>query len=221
MNSKISFNKKIFKKFSLFELEFLRSLKSPSGIQRFLNETRYNPNYLTCSPKKIIYSKTANCFEGALFAAAALRLLGHKPVIVDLMAENDDDHVIAIFKQNNCYGAVAKSNTTVLRFREPVYRTIRELVMSYFDFYFNTLGEKSLRSYSIPVNLERFDKYNWMTTDEDLEFIGDYLFTIKHYPILTKKMIRDLSEADKEVVDLCFTGSIDEGLFKPKKRKRS
>lgn len=221
MSSKISFNKKIFEKFSLSELDFLKSLKSPSGIQRFLNETKYNPDYITRSPKKIIYSKTANCFEGALFAAAALRLLGHKPVIVDLMAENDDDHVIAIFKQNNCYGAVAKSNTTVLRFREPVYRTIRELVMSYFDFYFNTLGEKSLRSYSIPVNLERFDKYNWMTTGEDLEFIGDYLFTIKHYPILTKKMISDLSEADKEVVDLCFTGSIDEGLFKPKKRTRS
>jgi len=208
-------------KFSSDEISFIKKLKSPIGIQHFLNGTKYNPDYITCSPKKIIYSKTANCFEGALFAAAALRLLGHKPVIVDLMAENDDDHVIAIFKQNNCYGAVAKSNTTVLRFREPVYRSIRELVMSYFDFYFNTIGEKSLRSYSIPVNLERFDKYNWMTTDEDLEFIGDYLFTIKHYPILTKKMIRDLSEADKEVVDLCFTGSIDEGLFKPKKRKRS
>lgn len=221
MNSKISFNAKRFEKFSTPELNFLRSLKTPFGIQRFLNETRYNPEYVTFSPKKIIYSKTANCFEGALFAAAALRVLGHKPVIIDLMAENDDDHVIAIFKQNNCYGAVAKSNTTLLRFREPVYRTIRELVMSYFDFYFNTLGEKSLRSYSIPVNLERFDKYNWMTTDEDLEFIGDYLFTIKHYPILTKKMIRDLSEADEEVVDLCFTGSIDEGLFKPQKRKRS
>jgi hypothetical protein len=136
-----------------------------------------------------------------------------------LIAENDDDHVIAVFKQNNCFGAIAKSNTTVLRFREPVYRTIRELVMSYFDFYFNTLGEKSLRSYSIPVDLSKFDKYNWMTTDEYLEFIGDYLFTIKHYPILTKKIIKQLSLADKEVVNLCFTGSIQEGLFKPRKKK--
>lgn len=221
MNSKRNYNKNVFGIFTTGELNFFKKLKSPIGIQQFLNETKYNPDYVTCSPKKIIYSKRANCFEGALFAASALRVLGHKPVIVDLMAENDDDHVIAIFKQNNCFGAIAKSNTTVLRFREPVYRTIRELVMSYFDFYFNTLGEKSLRSYSIPVNLERFDKYNWMTTDEDLEFIGDYLFTIKHYPILTKKMIRDLSEADKEVVNLCFTGSVDEGLFKPKKRTRS
>lgn len=206
-------------KFSKEEISFLKKLRSPIGIQHFLNETKYNPDYVTCSPKKIIQSRKANCFEGALFAAAALRIMGHEPAIVDLMAENDDDHVIAIFKQNNCYGAVAKSNTTVLRFREPVYKTLRELVMSYFDFYFNTLGEKSLRSYSAPINLSRFDKYNWMTTDEDLEFIGDYLFTIKHYPILTPKMIRDLSEADKEVVNLCFTGSIDEGLFKPKKKK--
>lgn len=205
--------------FNSEELSFLRKLKSPSGIQLFLNAANYNSDYVTCSPRKIIKSRTANCFEGALFAAAALRVLGHKPLIVDLIAENDDDHVIAIFKQNNHFGAIAKSNTTTLRFREPVYRTIRELVMSYFDFYFNTLGEKSLRSFSVPVNLERFDKFNWMTTEEDLEFIGDYLFTIKHYLILTKKMIRDLSIADKEVVNLCFTGSIADGLFKPKKRK--
>jgi len=205
--------------FSSDELNVFKNLRSPSGIQKFLNKTRYNPDYITCSPRKIIKSRTANCFEGALFAAAALRVLGHRPLIVDLIAENDDDHVIAVFKQNNCFGAIAKSNTTVLRFREPVYRTIRELVMSYFDFYFNTLGEKSLRSYSIPVDLSKFDKYNWMTTDEDLEFIGDYLFTIKHYPILTKKIIKQLSLADKEVVNLCFTGSIQEGLFKPRKKK--
>jgi len=218
MSPKIN-NKKTPGIFSVGEINFLKNLKSPAGIQHFLNGTAYNPEYITCSPRKIIKSKKANCFEGALFAAAALRVMGHKPFIVDLMAENDDDHVIAIFKQNNCYGAVAKSNTTVLRFREPVYRTIRELVMSYFDFYFNTLGEKSLRSYSAPVDLSKFDKYNWMTTDEDLEFIGDYLFTIKHYPILTKKMMKDLSVADKEVVDLCFSGSVEEGLFKPKKKK--
>lgn len=211
--------KAVLKTFTANEIRFLEGLKSPAGIQHFLNGTDYNPDYVTCSPKKIINNRRANCFEGALFAAAALRVLGHKPVIVDLMADNDDDHVIAIFKQNDCFGAVAKSNTTVLRFREPVYRTLRELVMSYFDFYFNTLGEKSLRSYSVPVDLSRFDKFNWMTTDDDLEFIGDYLFRIKHYPLLTKKMIKDLSVADKEVVDLCFSGSVEEGLFKPDKKK--
>jgi hypothetical protein len=216
MNQKFIQSKNVF---SSKEKAFFKKFKSPMEIQKFLNQTKYNPDYITCSPKKIIYSNKANCFEGALFGAAALKMLGHKPIIVDLIAENDDDHVIALYKQNNCYGAIAKSNTTTLRFREPVYRSLRELVMSYFDFYFNTFGEKSLRSYSVPVNLSRFDKYSWMTTDEDLDFIGNYLFTIKHYTILTKKMIKALSIADKEIVNLCFTGSVPEGLFKPKKKK--
>ncbi len=200
------------------ELMFLKQFKKPYDIQTYLNDLKYNSEYVTKSPRKVFEEKTANCFEGALFAAAVLRTMGHKPLIVDLVAKNDDDHVIAIYKQNNCFGAVAKSNTTLLRFREPVYRTLRELIMSYFDFYFNTIGEKSLRTYSNPVNLTKFDKYNWMTTDDDLEFIGDYLYTIKHHKILDSKSIRSLNTADKEIVDLCFTGSIEEGLFKPKKK---
>lgn len=199
-------------------MNFFKRFKTPFDIQLFLNSVTYNSNYITNSPRMVMHEKKANCFEGALFAAAVLRMLGHKPLIVDLMAYNDDDHVIALFKQNNLYGAVAKSNTTTLRFREPVYRSVRELVMSYFDFYFNTLGDKSLRSYSNPVNLTKFDKYNWMTTDEDLEFIGDYLFTIKHHKILNSNSIRLLSPADKEVLDICFIGSVPEGLFKPKKK---
>lgn len=208
----------IKKNFSKEEINFFKQFKNPFDIQIFLNKINYNPDYITRSPKKIIDYKMANCFEGALFAAAALRFQGFKPLIVDLMAENDDDHVIAIFKINNCYGAVAKSNTTLLRFREPVFKSIRELVLSYFEFYFNTNGEKSLRSYSNPVDLSKFDKYNWMTTEEDLEFIGDYLFKIYHHPILPKNLIKKLSIADKEVVDLCFSGSIPEGLFVPVKK---
>lgn len=207
-----------YRQLSRDERKSFERFKSPFDIQLFLNGIKYNPDYITSSPRVILQKKMANCFEGALFAAAVLRMLGHKPLIVDLMAENDDDHVIAVFKQNNLYGAVAKSNTTTLRFREPVYRSIRELVMSYFDFYFNTLGDKSLRSYSNPVNLSRFDKFDWMTTDEDLEFIGDYLFTIKHNNILNAKSIRSLSPADEDVLEICFIGSVPEGLFKPKKR---
>jgi len=200
------------------EWMFLKQFKKPIDIQTFLNDLKYNSEYVTKSPRKVFEEKTANCFEGALFAAAVLRTMGHKPLIVDLVAENDDDHVIAIYKQNNCLGAVAKSNTTVLRFREPVYRTLRELVMSFFDFYFNTIGEKSLRTYSNPVNLSKFDKYNWMTTDDDLEFIGDYLYTIKHNKIVSTKSLRSLNLADDELIKLCFSGSIEEGLFKPKKK---
>ena len=203
------------------KLSFAKQFKKPVDIQIFLNGLLYNSEYVTNSPKNVYLKERANCFEGALFAAAVLRTMGHKPLIVDLVAENDDDHVIAIYKQNNCYGAVAKSNTTLLRFREPVYRSLRELIMSYFDFYFNTFGEKSLRTYSNPVNLTRFDKYDWMTTDNDLEFIGDYLYTIKHRKILNPKSIRLLNIADKEIVDLCFSGSIEDGLFKPKRGRRN
>ncbi|MDP2039333.1 MAG: hypothetical protein Q8L04_18285 [Ignavibacteria bacterium] len=204
--------------FTLDELKVITGFKNPHDIQLFLNNTKYNAESVTRSPKMVLKHKAANCFEGALFAAAALRMLGFKPLILDMMAKNDDDHVIAVFKKNGLWGAVAKSNTTVLRFREPVYRTVRELVMSYFDFYFNTLGEKSLVSYSNAVELSRFDKYNWMTTDEDLEFIGDYLFEIKHKEIYPKSC-RPLNRADKEVVDLCFNGAVIEGLFVPKKLK--
>jgi len=200
-------------------LKHFSQFESPYDIQLFLNGIKYNPCLDTASPKKVLLNRQANCFEGALFASAALRGLGYKPLIVDFMTQNDDDHVIAIFKRGNLFGAVAKSNTTLLRYREPVYRTLRELVMSYFDFYFNIYGEKSLRSYSNPVDLSRFDKYNWMMTDEDLGFIGDYLYEVKHHDLVDKKIIRTLHYADKDVVDVCFSGAIDEGLFKPKKRK--
>lgn len=211
--------KKVAKFDSEDELKVLRQFKKPYDVQIFLNEIKYNPDSITNSPKQVILTQKANCFEGALFAAAALRTIGYKPLIVDMISMNDDDHVIAIYKQNNFFGAVAKSNTTLLRYREPVYRTLRELVMSYFDFYFNMFGEKSLRSYSNPVNLSRFDKYNWITTDDDLGFIGDYLYKIKHHSIISKKQIRKLNSADNDLIKLCFSGSVKEGLFKPKKRE--
>jgi hypothetical protein len=155
------------------ETRFLKSLYNPDKIQSFLDSIEYNPDYTSRSPRWVIKTGTAHCFEGALFAAAALQLFGNKPLIVDMLAEDDDDHVIAVFKVDGYWGAVAKSNFTSLRFREPVYRSVRELVMSYFDFFFNTNGFKSLRSYSLPFDLSFYESENWATTDEDLEYIGD------------------------------------------------
>jgi hypothetical protein len=201
------------------ELKPLKQFKKPHDIQLFLNNLRYNPDKGTNSPGKVLQTQKANCFEGALFAAAALRVLGHKPLIVDMMSVNDDDHIIALFKHNNCFGAVAKSNTTTLRFREPVYHSLKELILSYFEFYFNTIGEKTMRSYSNPVDLSRFDKLNWMDTEDNLDYIGDYLYTVKHHKILDRKSILNLSQADGELVNLCFTGSVPEGLYTPRKKK--
>ncbi|MGB8952569.1 MAG: hypothetical protein WCC06_07870 [Candidatus Aminicenantales bacterium] len=153
-----------------------------------------------------------------LFAAAALRWLGHRPLVVDIRARNDDDHVIAVFMTNKRWGAIAKSNFTTLRFREPVYKSIRELIMSYFDFYYNTLGEKTLRSYSLPFDLRRFDDRHWMTTDEDLEYIGSHLNQIRHFKAITPRMARLLHKVDKDVSRAGLFGSNKFGLFRPKRK---
>ena len=197
------------------ETEFIGQFKKPYDIQLFLDSVPYNPNAECRSPRLVIAEQKAHCFEGALFAAAMLGELGYKPLILDMMAENDDDHVIAVFKVRNCWGAIAKSNTTALRYREPVYRSVRELVMSYFDFYFNTLGDKSLRSYSRPVNLSRFDNKNWARTLSDLEYIGDYLTVIAHYPVMDAESIAGLQRVDQKLMDAVFLGANEEGLFKP------
>jgi hypothetical protein len=199
------------------ELLLFKKLSSPIKIQHYLNSIVYDPEYATSSPRWVIKEKKANCFEGALFAAAALRQLGHKSLLVDIESWNDDDHVIAVFKKRGLWGCVAKSNYTVLRFREPVYRSIRELVISYFDVYFNPLGQKTMRSYSLPLNLEQFDRRNWMTTEEDIGYIGDKLNAIKHFRVLTPSLIRSLSLADKDLVKAGLIGAIPQGLFNPKK----
>jgi hypothetical protein len=204
---------------SLWTLEEQKKIllfKEPYDIQLFLDRIPYNPVGECRSPRKVLADEKAHCFEGALFAAAMLRELGYKPLIVDMAAENDDDHVIAVFRQDNFWGSIAKSNTTALRYREPVYRTLRELIMSYFDFYFNTLGEKSLRSYSRPVNLARFDRTGWATSADDLEFIGDYLYGIPHIPIVEAAQIRQLKKAEPFLMDAVFMGADEEGLFKAK-----
>jgi hypothetical protein len=171
------------------EIRFLRSMKDPDKIQGFLDSIDYNPNYECRSPRWVIKKRSAHCFEGALFSAAALQFIGYQPLIVDMKSFNDDDHVIAVFKVDGHWGAVAKSNFTTLRFREPVYRSLRELVMSYFDFYFNIIGDKSLRSYSLPLDLSIYESRKWVTTDEDLEYIGDKLEKIRHYQILRRQAI--------------------------------
>jgi hypothetical protein len=163
-----------------------RKLTSPLKIQDFLDERiEYNKLPLTCyGPHLVLRHKAAHCMEGALFAAAALRMLGREPLIVDLAAVRDEDHVLAVFRDNGCWGAIAKSKYAGLRFRNPVYRTIRELAMSYFEHYFNPKGEKTLRGYSKPVNLSRFDGLKWMTSPEELWAVPMYLCELAHTPVL-------------------------------------
>jgi hypothetical protein len=198
------------------EIKFLKTLPDPNKIQGFLDSIDYNPNYECRSPRWVIKKRSAHCFEGALLAAAALEFIGFKPLIVDMKSYNDDDHVISVFREHGHWGAVAKSNFTTLRYREPVYRSIRELVMSYFDFYFNIAGDKSLRSYSRPLDLTVFNSRHWTTTDDDLEYIGDKLEKMYHYPVVDDRMINSLKKASEIVMRAGMLGANKEGLFKPK-----
>ncbi len=194
------------------ELAVFRKLSTPQKIQLFLDEeVAYNKEKdgETCrSPRRVLRDRLAHCAEGAYFAAAALRFLGHPPLIVDLMAVRDDDHLLAVFKQDGCWGAIAKSNYSGLRFREPVYRNVRELVMSYFAHYYNLKGELTLREFSRPVNLSRFDRRNWMTAEEDLFSIGDYFYTVPHLPVMATAMTRKRRMLDRRLFEAGLVGAV-------------
>jgi hypothetical protein len=185
--------------FDAAERAVFRRLTTPEKIQRFLDDLAYNKESAGAtsrSPRRVLRDRTAHCMEGALFGAAALRMLGHPPLLLDLEAVRDDDHVLAIFRLRGHWGAVAKSNYSGLRYREPVYRTLRELAMSYFEHYYNLKGEKTLRNYSRPVNLRRFDSVGWMTSEEDVWNVPEYLTTISHTPLLHAALVPELGRVD-------------------------
>jgi hypothetical protein len=182
--------------FTPSELRKLRSLKTPHGIQRLLNDMPYHLADSAWSPRRVLRENTSHCYEGALFAAAALRVNGFPPLLLDLEAEHDTDHVIAVYRVDGCWGAVAKSNYTGCRYREPVYRTLRELALSYFEVYFNLRGERTLRTFSRPVDMKRFDHLDWMTSEDPVWFVAEYLLTISHTRLISRAQAKRLHRLD-------------------------
>ncbi|MBI2666904.1 hypothetical protein HYX13_04790 [Candidatus Woesearchaeota archaeon] len=191
--------------FTSKELTLFKSLNTPRKIQEFLNQIPINfePEGDTClSPRRVLKENRAHCIEGAMLAALILRMHGHKPLLVDLESSRDDfDHVIAVFQQHGHWGAISKTNHAVLRYRGPVYKTIRELVLSYFHEYFDKNGKKTLRKYTEPVNLAEFDYLEWMTTADELWEIADYLAKAKHFSLLNRKQIALLKKPDRIEMD--------------------
>ncbi len=180
-------------------------LNTPAKIQDFINTIPANFEKLgeTCmSPARVIREKRAHCLEGAMLAAAILQFHGHKPLLMDLRAKRpDDDHVVALFKankqQSGGWGAISKSNHAVLRFREPVYKNLRELAMSYFHEYFdNQTGSKNLREYSLPLNMNQFKKLSWETTDKDLWEVVKALDEVKHFALLNYTQEKIMRKAE-------------------------
>jgi hypothetical protein len=180
----------------------LRRLSPPWRIQRFLDDLDYDVRGEGCrSPRRVLRERKVQCMDGALFAAAALRVQGQKPLILDLEAVQDDDHVLALYRVKGRWGSIARSNYSGLRFREPVFRTVRDLVLSYVEDYFNLRREKTLRRYSSPFDLSRFDRIAWMTTEEDLWEIPNHLVGIRHHRLLSPAEVRGLAPVSKVVFE--------------------
>jgi hypothetical protein len=202
------------------EHRFISALTTPAKIQAFLDEVPYSTEHIYRCPLRVLRERIAHCFDGALFAAAMLRRLGYPPLIIDLLpSERDDDHMLAIYKRRRHWGAIAKSNFVGLRFREPIYRTLRELVMSYFEQFYNVERAKTLRSYTLPLNLKAFDALDWMTRDDFLEHISRRLDGIRKVPVLTQPMISALSLIDERSYQAGLMGANEAGLYKPASKK--
>jgi hypothetical protein len=196
------------------ELDLLRSLNTPLAIQAFLDTVTYSTENRYRAPLTVLRERVGHCYDGGVFAAAMLKRLGHKPrVLVLLPNDRDDEHMLALFQVRGQWGAVAKSNFTTLRFREPVFRSPRELVMSYFEFYFNAAGEKTLRGYTAPLDLRRFDKQRWETDEATMDLIAEALDRGRKYPVLTPAQVRALTIADELSVKAGLLGSDHAGLF--------
>jgi len=198
------------------ERAFLARLDAPWKIQEYLDSIPYNTDSQTRSPRRVMRDGKAHCLEGALLAAAALHFHGYPPLIMDLRAVDDDDHVITIYRVRGLIGAIAKSNFSLLRFREPVYRNYRELALSYFEPYYNMLAERTLRAYSRPLDLSIFNAQDWMTSEEDLAWIGKRLDALPHYPLFDEVTAQNLQPVDDLLYRAGLLGSDLAGLYKPK-----
>jgi hypothetical protein len=182
-------------------LKLFKKLNTPMKVQDFLDgfKINYEKHGDTCfSPLTVLEKRICHCIEAATLAALILRVNGEPPLLLDLTASiNDYDHVVALFKKFGKWGAISKTDHAALRYREPIYNSPRELAMSYFHEYLDKKGRKSLRSYSLPVNLKRFDQMDWMTTKDEIDYIPEYLAEVKHFSILTRAQIRNLRLANK------------------------
>lgn len=194
----------------------LDSLETPARIQEFLDSIPYSSDPFYRCPRRVLRERRAHCFDGALLAAAALRRLGHPPLVVDLFPEpgRDDDHVLAVWQRDRHWGAIGKSNFAGLRYREPVYASLRELVMSYFEVFYNVAGEKTLRAYTAPLDLGELDALAWMERDEGLEEVARRLDGLARVALLTPAMIAALVPLDERSYEAGMLGTDDAGLFR-------
>jgi hypothetical protein len=196
------------------QLEIFNNLLSPADIQAYLDGVPYIAEELNRSPLRVMIDGQAHCLDGGIFAALALARLGNRPLILDLVPEHgvDDDHVLALFQRNGKWGCIAKSNYAFLRFREPVYRNLRELAMTYFESYTNTEKKKTLRGYTRPLDLSSFDP-EWMWSETGITKIEHKLYQRKPIPLISKNDAENLSISDERFYQANTLGTNFEWAF--------
>ncbi|NDG84831.1 MAG: hypothetical protein EBX52_07320 [Proteobacteria bacterium] len=188
---------------------------TPWKIQEYVSSLPYNPRDHAYSAERAMREGRAHCFEGALIAAYLLEKSGHEPALLHFRAHRDDDHAVAVFKEGRFYGAVGKSNTTLLGWRPPHYRSVQDLLFSYFPFYFNTKGQMSLIAWAGPVRLSRYETWNWRDSDADISDLSATFYDReKARKIMSPARIERLPRADEKLVRACFLGANSKGLYK-------
>lgn len=214
---------------SAAERQLMAKLSTPERIQRFLDEEvgyNHEKDGETCrSPRAVLRDRIAHCGEGSIFAAAALRFHGRRPLVIQLRAVRDTDHVLALFtapdgRGGRSWGAVAKSNYAGLRYRSAVYGTVRELVLSYFEDYYSPSGERTLRTFTRPVDLSRFDGRGWETAEGNICDVSDWIATRRFHPLLTRAQARGLSRVDARLYLSGLVGSSNLEPEGPYRKKR-
>ncbi len=196
------------------ERRLLASLETPADIQHYLDALAYDERGGARSPRRVMESEKAQCYSGALFAAAALRELGFPPRIMWMDAVEDDGHCIAVYEVNGLWDSVAKSNFTGIRSREPVY-TYEALSLSYFDFFFNQFGKRTMRAFTVPIELERFEQRGWRFSGGQLLYVDRAIDNAPRAWQLSRAAERKLSRVSKPLMDSGLMGSNPEGLWKP------
>lgn len=201
-----------------------QSLQSPIDIQHYLDSLAYIGEERDRCPFDVMRDKQCHCLDGGLFAALALRRIGDPGLLVDLVPVKDargnkldDDHVLAVFRRNGLWGCVAKSNFPWLRYREPVYRTIRELVMSYFEVYFSINSVKVLRGYTRPLDIARFDRLDYAWDEAGATELYRRFYAQKDIPLIPQEAERLLQPADKREYASAFMGVNWDWVYRPKK----
>jgi hypothetical protein len=196
--------------------KIITGLNSPYKIFQFLDEVKYYSGERNRSMINILHERQAHCLDGGLFAATLLNMLGYPAIIIDLLPEpeTDEDHILAIFQQNNLWGCVAKSNFTGLRYRDPIYSSLRDLVLSFLEVYFNREGFKTLRSYTRPIYLKNFNRLNWMVDDQAVDEMERHIKNLKSTPLLTNAVVSSLCRVDKRTYDAGIMGAGLDWVYK-------